>query len=151
MFYESLWRQCHYNCVTWRELVQSEFYEGLHSGCGQLGTISNGRWCVWGLAPLSQPFEHEGCSYAPKHGECHEPWQKKVIPHSRCFTKHTLKVNNIGWHFWTRVEASNQNFVNCAFRHVGPHENHNHGRCKIFRDFHWQILKKYVVMTNTNC
>ena len=25
--------------------------------------------------------------------------KKKGISHSRCFTKHTLKVNNIGWHF----------------------------------------------------
>ena len=59
-----------------------------------------------------------------------------LAPHSRCFVKHTLKANNIGLHFQTRVEASNQAFGDCAFRDVWPYKDHIHGRCKTFCGFH---------------
>lgn len=109
MLCKSLEWQSQCNCVMWRQLVQNEFYEGIQSGCAQLGAslqqemvhsifgtaalaiwkwrvfiCSKTYWVIWTLANF-------------------------LAPYPRCLMKHALKTNNIGLHSRTREEKQTSN------------------------------------------
>ena len=124
-----------------KKLLRNKFCEGARSGCCHLGAISNRRCKAWALVLSPWSFECEGCSYVPKYGEWHVPWQTFLSYILVVLRSVHRRQHNIGLCFWMRGDASDQTFGNCTFLCMWPYEDHIHGRCKVFHDLHWWILK----------